>query len=272
MKRLSIIDLQTGQQPISNEDGTVWIVFNGELYNYLELRDELTVRGHRFRTRSDTEVLVHLYEEEGDGFLSRINAMASLALWDGRRRRLLLARDRLGKKPLHYALTREALVFESEIKALLRHPAVRPGVDASSVARYLVHDYVPCPRTIYEGIAKLRPGHLAVFQDGNLHERPYWDIPGPEPASSLPGEGRRGRGGPRDALRRGAPEDDLRRPPGRVPFGRARLQLNRGLHGTGGARPGAHLLGGIRGSQFRRVGALPCGGASLSARRMSNAR
>jgi len=189
MRRLSIIDLETGRQPISNEDGTVWVVFNGEIYNYLELREHLTSRGHRLRTRSDTEVLVHLYEEEGDAFLSRINAMASLALWDSRRRRLILARDRLGKKPLHVAMTREALVFGSEIKALLRHPAVRPGIDAASVARYLVHEYVPCPATIYEGISKLRPGHLAVFENGRLSERPYWDVPGPVAAGSAPKRG-----------------------------------------------------------------------------------
>ena len=177
MRRLSIIDLQTGQQPISNEDGSIRVVFNGEIYNYLELREDLISRGHRFRTRSDTEVLVHLYEERGDEFVSAINAMAALALWDGRRRRLLLARDRLGKKPLHYALTPEAFVFGSEIKALLRHPAVGAGIDQASVARYLVHEYVPCPGTIYRGIRKLRPGHLGVFEGGRFTERAYWDMP-----------------------------------------------------------------------------------------------
>ena len=156
MRRLSIIDLKTGQQPIANEDGTIWIVFNGEVYNYLEIRDELASRGHRFRTKSDTEVLVHLYEEEGDSFLTRINAMAALAIWDGRRRRLLLARDRIGKKPLHFALTSDAMVFGSEIKSLLRHPSVATDIDQASVARYLVHEYVPCPRSIFAGISKLR--------------------------------------------------------------------------------------------------------------------
>src|SRR5437867_11834768 len=117
MRRLSIIDLETGQQPISNEDGSIWVVFNGEVYNYLELKDQLISRGHRFRTRSDTEVLVHLYEERGDEFVTAINGMASLALWDSRRHRLVVARDRLGKKPLHYALTPVAFVFGSEIKA-----------------------------------------------------------------------------------------------------------------------------------------------------------
>ena len=179
MRRLAIIDLQTGQQPISNEDGSIWVVFNGEIYNYLELRDVLTSRGHRFKTRSDTEVLVHLYEERGDEFVTAINAMAALALWDSRRQRLILARDRLGKKPLHYALTPEAFVFGSEIKALLRHPAVRAELDHGSLARYLVHEYVPCPRTIYRGILKLRPGHLGVFEKGGFTERPYWDVPAP---------------------------------------------------------------------------------------------
>lgn len=182
MRRLAIIDLKTGQQPICNEDGSIWVVFNGEVYNYLDLRQDLVARGHRFTTRSDTEVLVHLYEEQGDDFVTAINAMAALALWDGPRRRLLLARDRLGKKPLHYALTPEAFVFGSEIKALLRHPAVRPGIDTGSLARYLVHDYVPCPRTIYPGILKLRPGHLGILENGRFTERPYWDVPGPRPA------------------------------------------------------------------------------------------
>ncbi len=179
MRRLAIIDLQTGRQPIANEDGSVWIVFNGEVYNYLPLREELISRGHRFTSRSDTEVLVHLYEERGDEFVTAINAMAALALWDGRRRRLILARDRIGKKPLHYALTREAFVFGSEIKALLRHPAVEAEIDAGSLARYLVHEYVPGPRTIYRGIMKLRPGHLGIFEGGRFTERPYWDVPGP---------------------------------------------------------------------------------------------
>ena len=178
MRRLAIIDLETGQQPISNEDGTIWIVFNGEVYNYPGLTEDLIGRGHRFKTRSDTEVLVHLYEERGDDFVTAINAMAALALWDSRRQRLVLARDRLGKKPLHYALTPEAFVFGSEIKALLRHPAVRGEIDHGSLARYLVHEYVPCPRTIYQGILKLRPGHLGVLEGGRFTERRYWDLPG----------------------------------------------------------------------------------------------
>src|SRR3989442_12888588 len=179
MRRLAIIDLETGQQPISNEDGSIWVVFNGEVYNYLELRADLISRGHRFKTRSDTEVLVHLYEERGDEFVTAINAMAAMALWDSRRQRLVLARDRLGKKPLHYALTPEALIFGSEIKALVRHPALRVELDHGSLARYLVHEYVPCPRTIYKGILKLRPGHLGVFEGGRFTERPYWDVPAP---------------------------------------------------------------------------------------------
>ena len=152
-------------------------MFNGEVYNYLGLREQLISRGHRFRTRSDTEVLVHLYEEQGDEFVNSINAMAALALWDGRRQRLVLARDRLGKKPLHYALTPEAFVFGSEIKAVLRHPAVRAGLDTGSLARYLVHEYVPCPRTIYQGVLKLRPGHIGIFEACRFTERAYWDVP-----------------------------------------------------------------------------------------------
>ena len=190
MRRLAIIDLESGQQPISNEDGSIWVVFNGEVYNYLELREDLMSRGHRFRTRSDTEVLVHLYEERGDEFVQAINAMAALALWDGGKRRLLLARDRLGKKPLHYALTPEAFVFGSEIKALLRHPSVSSEIDQASVARYLVHEYVPCPGTIYRGIRKLRPGCLGVFEGGRFTERPYWDMPAQPPPGTLTPEPR----------------------------------------------------------------------------------
>jgi len=186
IRRLAIIDLETGGQPIACEDGSVVVVFNGEIYNYRELRDELIAKGHRFKTRSDTEVLVHLYEEEGEGLLSRINAMAGLALWDSKRRRLLLARDRLGKKPLHYALTSEALVFGSELKSLLAHPSVRPGIDPAGLAGYLVHEYVACPQTIYAGIRKLRPGHYALLENGRLTEHPYWDIPGPDPSGTTP--------------------------------------------------------------------------------------
>ncbi len=186
MRRLSIIDVAAGHQPIANEDESIWIVFNGEVYNHLELRRELEDKGHRFRTRSDTEVLVHLYEEEGEAFVARLNAMAALALWDTRRRKLVLARDRMGKKPLHYAITPTALVFGSELKALRRHPEVRGGMDPASMARYLVHEYVPCPRTILDGVRKLRPGHVGVFEGGRFHERAYWDIPGPAPMAQVP--------------------------------------------------------------------------------------
>ncbi len=180
MRRLAIIDLVTGAQPIGNEDGTIQVVFNGEIYNHLELRAELEAKGHTFRTKADTEVLPHLYEEEGPGFVARLNAMAALALWDGNRRRLVIARDRLGKKPLHWTIGREAIVFGSEIKALLRHPDVRAEVDPVALASYLVHEYVPCPRSIFDGIHKIRPGHYAVFEDGRLREEAYWDIPGPD--------------------------------------------------------------------------------------------
>ena len=188
IRRLAIIDLETGGQPIANEDGSVVVVFNGEIYNYRELRDELIAKGHRFATQSDTEVLVHLYEEEGDALLKRINAMAGLALWDVPRRRLLLARDRLGKKPLHFILTPEALVFGSELKSLLKHPSVRPGIDPAALAGYLVHEYVACPQSIYAGIRKLRPGHYAVFEGGRLTEHAYWDIPGPDTGAEPPRE------------------------------------------------------------------------------------
>ncbi len=177
VRRLAIIDLVTGGQPIGNEDGTVHVVFNGEIYNYRELREELLAKGHRFTTQSDTEVLVHLYEEEGDAFVGRLNAMAALALWDGPRRRLLLARDRMGKKPLHYALGPGGLVFGSELKVLLEHPAVTRSVDFPAMARYLLHEYVPTPHSIFTGVAKLRPGHIGIYEGGRFTERPYWDLP-----------------------------------------------------------------------------------------------
>lgn len=186
MRRLSIIDLAGGKQPISNEDGSVTVVFNGEIYNYRELRAELTAKGHRFTTQSDTEVLAHLYEEEGEGLLKRLNAMVGMALWDAKRRRLLLARDRMGKKPLHWTLTHEGLVFGSELKALLQHPSVVPEIDPLSVAKYLIHEYVPAPRTIYRGIHKLLPGHFLIYERGDVHTAPYWDIPVPDPTLPAP--------------------------------------------------------------------------------------
>src|SRR5436309_4819429 len=179
-RRLSIIDLDTGRQPISNEDGTVWVVLNGEIYNFIELRAELERRGHRFRTQSDTEVIVHLYEEEGAGLLKHLRGMFAFAVWDHRRRTLLLARDRLGEKPLFYAYRPgRALLFASELKSLLVDPDIRPSINVGAVDQYLSLLYIPAPASIFNEIKKLPAGHylIATEQDVAVHE--YWDVPLP---------------------------------------------------------------------------------------------
>lgn len=173
-RRLSIIDLTSGHQPLSNEDGSVWIVFNGEIYNYRDLRRRLEGSGHRFRTKSDTEVLVHLYEDEGEELPKHLNGMFALAIWDANRRQLFLARDRLGKKPLVYRLEPGRLLFASELKSLLEVPGVPRELDPQALDDYLTYQYVPHPRTIFQGIAKLPPGYCAVYQDGRLRVRSYW--------------------------------------------------------------------------------------------------
>lgn len=176
MRRLSIIDVASGHQPISNEDGSVWIVFNGEIYNYRELRKELIARGHRFATRTDTETIVHLYEEEGERCVERLRGMFAFAIWDSRNRSLTLARDRVGKKPAHYALAGGAFVFGSEIKSLLRHPAVRREVNFEAISDFLTFGYVPDPQTAFKGIYKLSPGHTLIFRDGRISLRRYWNF------------------------------------------------------------------------------------------------
>jgi len=166
-RRLKIIDLSPlGRQPMTNEDGTVWVSFNGEIYNYLDIRNDLVRRGHQFRSRTDTEVLVHLYEEEGDGFLTLLNGMFALALWDSRRGRLLLARDRFGKKPLYYWTNGRQLLFGSEIKAILADPSVPREISPDSLSAYLSLGYIPCPASIFKGIVKLPPASwIAVELD-----------------------------------------------------------------------------------------------------------
>ena len=173
-RRLAIIDLSGGHQPMTNEDQSVWIVFNGEIYNFRDLRRRLEGAGHRFQTHSDTETLVHLYEDEGTGFLQHVNGMFALAIWDARRRQLLLARDRLGEKPLVYRCEPGRLVFASELKSLLEVPGMPRQLDPQAVDAYLTYQYVPHPQTIYRGIAKLPPAHMAVYCDGRLEVKPYW--------------------------------------------------------------------------------------------------
>ncbi|WP_435011903.1 asparagine synthase (glutamine-hydrolyzing) (plasmid) [Tundrisphaera lichenicola] len=179
-RRLSIIDLSGGDQPISNEDGSVQVVFNGEIYNYQDLRKELEARGHRFRTRSDTEILVHLYEELGAGLVERLRGMFAFALWDAGRGQLILARDRLGLKPLYFYRGREFLVFGSELKAVLAYPEVPRRVDSDALEQYLALGMVAGDHTIFQGIEKLKPAHVLVVKadddrlDGSPHR--YWQL------------------------------------------------------------------------------------------------
>lgn len=173
-RRLSIIDLATGSQPMCNEDGSVWIVFNGEAYNYVELRPALEAAGHVFKTDSDTETIIHLYEEYGPECFSRLNGMFALAIWDAKRRQIVLARDRLGKKPLVYAQQPGRLVFASELKSLLQVSGLATELDPAALDAYMTYQYIPHPRTIYRGIQKLPPGHYAVFRDERLSLHAYW--------------------------------------------------------------------------------------------------
>ncbi len=176
-QRLSIIDLSpAGHQPMPNEDETVWVVFNGEIYNFGALREELEKSGHRFRSRSDTEVLVHLYEELGEDLVERLDGMFAFALWDTRRRRLLLARDRVGKKPLKYAETDGGLVFSSELKGVLASGLVSNEIDTSAVHQFLSLSYVPAPRTGLRDVQKLPAGHLLVWEKGRARVRRYWSV------------------------------------------------------------------------------------------------
>ncbi|MFN2453436.1 MAG: asparagine synthase (glutamine-hydrolyzing) [Pyrinomonadaceae bacterium] len=176
MRRLAIIDLVTGEQPATNEDNQISVILNGEIYNYRELRTHLEKRGHRFRSQSDTEVLPHLYEEYGTGMLEHLNGMFAFALWDARRRRLFLARDRFGEKPLYWGAFGNQLLFASEPKALLAHPLVKPRVNLQALRQYLSFDYVPAPLSIYEGINKLPAAHSLTLEDGKIEVKPYWKL------------------------------------------------------------------------------------------------
>jgi asparagine synthase (glutamine-hydrolysing) len=176
MRRLSIIDLEGGHQPIPNEDETIWVVLNGEIYNYRSVRQQLTARGHRFRTASDTEAIVHLYEEHGADCVTYLRGMFAFALWDERRQTLLLARDRVGIKPLYYATTPAGLMFASELKAVLRWPAVSRDIDAQALAEYFGFLSVPGSRSILRGVRKLLPGHVLTYQGGEERVRRYWHV------------------------------------------------------------------------------------------------
>ncbi len=177
MRRLSIIDVAGGHQPVFNEDKSIWIVYNGEIYNFAELRPELESRGHRFSTHSDTEVIVHLYEEMGAECVQKLRGMFAFALYDQREKRLLLARDRFGKKPLHYALDGGRLYFGSEIKAILAVAPELAKVNQEALLQYMYFGYIPDPATAFTPIQKLPPGHLLEFEKGQIRIRKYWDLP-----------------------------------------------------------------------------------------------
>ncbi|MEO7143128.1 MAG: asparagine synthetase B, partial [Bryobacteraceae bacterium] len=177
MRRLSIIDLSTGHQPISNEDDSVWVVFNGEIYNYQELRQSLISQGHRFRTNSDTETLAHLYEQEGVDGIQKLRGMFAYAIWDARTRSLLLVRDRFGKKPLYYAALPEGLYFGSELKCL-REAGVPLDLDEEALRLYFQFTYIPDPRSPFRAIRKLAPGSwMRYHADGKIETGRYWTQP-----------------------------------------------------------------------------------------------
>jgi len=175
-RRLSIIDLATGQQPLSNEDGSIWVSFNGEIYNFQSLQQELEQKGHRFRTHCDTETIVHAYEEWGERAAERFRGMFAIAVWDERKQRVWLARDRVGKKPLYYLLDEDRLVFGSEIKAILEAPGVSREIDLTALSDYLSLLYVPSPKTIFKSVRKLPAAHYAVIDRASVRVEPYWDL------------------------------------------------------------------------------------------------
>ena len=176
MRRLSIIDLATGEQPVYNEDKSVVVVMNGELYNFREVRKDLEKRGHRFQTQSDTEILPHLYEEYGEALVDHLNGMYAFALWDKNKKKIIVARDRFGEKPLYYGVFGGKLIFGSELKVLLANPAIDPEINADSLRQFLSFDYVPAPNSIYKNIYKLPAAHLLTVENGEVKTRRYWNL------------------------------------------------------------------------------------------------
>ena len=175
-RRLSIIDLNTGRQPLANEDGSIWIIFNGEIYNYRSLKRDLEEKGHRFQTQTDTEVIVHLYEDYGAGCLDHLRGMFAFALWDEKQRTLFLARDRIGQKPLFYAQEGDSFWFASELKGLLTAPEIKRELDLEALHHYLSLRFIPPPQTMFRSIHKLPPGHYLIFREGRITIRRYWDL------------------------------------------------------------------------------------------------
>jgi len=176
-RRLAVIDLSPmGHQPMSNEDGSIWIVLNGEIYNFIELKDELVKKGHIFKSHTDTEVILHLYEEKGVECLKDLRGPFAFAIWDQRKERLFIARDRIGKKPLYYTYKNQTLIFASEIKALLQDPEVSVEVNRLAITDYLSYGYTPTPETMFKGIKKLPPAHFMIYEKGNIRLEKYWEL------------------------------------------------------------------------------------------------
>ncbi|MFQ6084061.1 MAG: asparagine synthase (glutamine-hydrolyzing) [Candidatus Aminicenantia bacterium] len=176
-RRLSIIDLISGHQPLSNEDKTIWITYNGEIYNFPELKKELEKRGHKFRTKSDTETVVHSYEEWGEEFVNKLRGMFAFAIWDGKNNKLILVRDRIGIKPLYYTLLNDGtLIFGSEIKATLKYPGIVREIDPHALDFFLTLEYIPAPYSIFKDIHKLLPGHLLIYHNGQINLKKYWEV------------------------------------------------------------------------------------------------
>jgi asparagine synthase (glutamine-hydrolysing) len=175
-RRLAIIDLQTGHQPLSNEDGSLWIIFNGEIYNYQELHALLIAKGHVFKTRTDTEVIVHLYEEFGTDCLQKLRGMFAFAIWDEKSKSLFIARDRVGIKPLYFHLSGDSLIFGSEIKAILADPSVTRKIAPDVIDRFLTFLYLPGEQTLLKGVQKLEPGHYLIAKNGSVTTKAYWDL------------------------------------------------------------------------------------------------
>lgn len=176
MRRLSIIDLHTGDQPVFSEDKSVIVMMNGELYNYREVRSDLEKKGHNFITKSDTEILPHLYEEYGEDLVDHLNGMYAFSLWDTRKKKLIIARDRFGEKPLYYGVFDGKLLYASEPKAILAHPSVKPELNLDALRHYLSYDYVPAPHSIFKGISKLPAAHVMTVENGEIKTRRYWNL------------------------------------------------------------------------------------------------
>ena len=188
MRRLSIIDLKTGDQPVFSEDRSIIAMVNGELYNFREVRADLEKRGHKFRTQTDVEIVPHLYEIYGDDFLDHINGMFAIALWDTKKKKLILARDRFGEKPLYYGIFNNQLIYASELKALLAHPGVNAELDLNALRHYVSFDYVPAPMSIYKGVFKLPASHVLTVDNGEVKTRRYWNMKWSEPPASAGGQ------------------------------------------------------------------------------------